>query len=173
MDILGFLVGVVLLILGRRLFWLFVGCIGFAVGFSYGPLLWSTQSDLIQLVLAIGVGIVGAILAILFQKVAIALAGFAAGGYIAVHAMHLFGLEIGQFIWLPYILGGIVGAVLLFIIFDWALILLSSVAGASLAVQAVNLRPQGEAELFFVLMISGVFVQTLLFVKTKAVQEDR
>ena len=39
--------------------------------------------------------------------------------------------------------------------------------------QAVNLRPQVEAGLFFVLVISGVFVQTLLFVKTRTLPENR
>lgn len=39
------LVGVVLLLFGRRLFWLFVAACGFAVGLNLAPQLTSTQSE--------------------------------------------------------------------------------------------------------------------------------
>jgi len=35
MGVLNIFVGIALLILGRKLFWLFVACVGFAVGFTY------------------------------------------------------------------------------------------------------------------------------------------
>ena len=162
MGLLNFLIGVVLLTLGRKLFWLFVGCVGFAAGFTYVRQLWGTQSDLLILGIALGLGLIGALLAIFFQALAIALAGFVAGGYITFTIMNLFGLGAPQWIWLFYLTGGIVGTVLLFIIFDWALIALSSVIGASLIVQVTELSPHLEVVIFFLLIISGVLFQARL-----------
>jgi hypothetical protein len=159
MDIINIIIGVMLLTLGRKLFWLFVGCIGFAAGFHYAPLWWHVQSDLILLVLALITGILGAILAIFFQKVAIALAGFAAGSYITVNVMGLFGWTAGSLIWLPYVIGGLIGAIILFIVFDWALIILSSFAGSSVIVQSIELGPQFEIWVFFGLIILGFAIQ--------------
>jgi hypothetical protein len=73
-------IGVLMLTFGRKLFWLFVGCLGFAVGFNYAPYVWQVQSNLFLLVLATITGIIGAVLALFFQKIAIGLAGFAGGG---------------------------------------------------------------------------------------------
>jgi hypothetical protein len=159
MGIINFIIGISMLTLGHRLFWLFVGCMGFAAGFYYTPQIWTIHSDLILLVIAVTGGIVGAILAILFQKVAIVLAGFAAGSFIAVNLMDLLGLQLGQFIWLPHIIGGILGAVLLFFLFDWALILLSCFAGASLIVQTIDFSPLLEKGLFTGLVILGIVFQ--------------
>jgi hypothetical protein len=159
MDILNILIGVVLLTVGRKLFWLFVGCIGFAAGFYYAPLWWQVPSNLILLVLALFTGILGAILAISFQKVAVALAGFAAGSYIVVNVMGLFGRTDGPLIWLPYVIGGLIGAIILFIVFDWALIILSSLAGSSVIVQSIELGPQLEILIFIGLIILGFAIQ--------------
>jgi len=162
MGLLNFIIGVVLLTLGRKLFWLFVACVGFAAGFTYVHQLSGTQSDLLILGIALGLGLIGALLAIFFQALAIALAGFVAGGYIAFTIMNLFGFEAPQWMWLFYLAGGIVGTVLLFVIFDWALIALSSVIGASLVVQVTELSPRLEVAIFFLLVISGVLWQARL-----------
>jgi hypothetical protein len=58
--VINILIGTVLLTLGRRLFWLFVGIIGFAVGFHFAASVWQPQSQL----LLIGV----AALAFFFRK---------------------------------------------------------------------------------------------------------
>jgi hypothetical protein len=68
----GVLVGVAVLLLGRRLFWLFVGAIGFVFGaqiaaqFTHQP-----ASSPVVLLVAIAFGIIGALLAIMLQKIAI------------------------------------------------------------------------------------------------------
>ena len=162
MGLVNFILGVILLTLGRKLFWLFVGCVGFAAGVTYAHQLWGTQSDLMILGIALGLGLIGALLAIFFQAVAIALAGFVAGGYITFTIMNLFGFESAQLIWLFYIIGGILGAVLLFIIFDWTLIALSSLLGASLIVQVTELSSHLEVVIFFLLIILGVLFQSRL-----------
>jgi hypothetical protein len=166
---INLIIGAILLTLGRRFFWLFVGCIGFALGVHYAPQLWEVTSHGLLFVLAVITGIVGAVLALVFQKFAIGLAGFAAGGYIAINLINIVGLRLGPFIWLPHIIGGIIGTLLLFLIFDWALILVSSFAGASLIIQTVNLNPRIEVWLFFALFVGGILIQTTFFLKRPSV----
>lgn len=170
-DILHILIGIIILISGRKLFWLFVGCVGFVIGFHYTPYLWNIQSHLILIIIAIITGIIGAVLAVFFQKIAIGLAGFAAGGYIAVNILNLIGFQIGQLIWLPYLIGGIIGALLLFLIFDWALIVVSCFAGASMIIQAVHLNPTVKLGLFCVLIIMGGIIQSVLYLKSQTVRQ--
>jgi len=164
------MIGVLMLVFGRKLFWLFVGCLGFAVGFNYAPYVWQVQSNLFLLILA--TIIIGAVLALFFQKLAIGLAGFAGGGYITLNLMNLFGIRIEQAVWLPYLIGGIIGALLLFFIFDWALIFVSSLAGATLIIQAAKLSPGIEMAVYFALIVAGIVIQTVLYRKAVPMQGE-
>jgi hypothetical protein len=159
------LLGIVLLLLGRRLFWFFVGVAGFLVGmniaeqFVVGP-----QGT--NLLIAIVAGILGAVIAIFLQKVAIAIAGFVIGGYITVELLResaLFPTALvgthGTAFSVPYIIGGIIGAVLLFVLFDWGLIVLSSLSGASLIVHSITFQRHALQLLFAVLVVVGIVVQ--------------
>jgi hypothetical protein len=165
MGIIHFILGLVLLTLGRKLFWLFVGCVGFVAGFTYAQQIFDAQSDLVILAIATIAGLIAALIAVFLQRVAIALAGFMAGGQITLDIMGMFGLETGQVIWLPYLIGGIVGAVLLFLVFDWALIIISSIVGAGLIVQVTVFGPWLERMLFFALIILGAIFQARLLRK--------
>ena len=76
--------GGVLLVLGRKLFWLFVAGVGFAVGMFVTPLLLPDVPQGVTLAAAIALAVLGAVLAITVQKIAIGLVGFIAGGLIAL-----------------------------------------------------------------------------------------
>jgi hypothetical protein len=156
------LVGLTLLTLGRRLFWLFVGCVGFALSFTYAEGLWNVQSDLINLAIGILVGLVGAVLAVFLQGIAIALSGVAAGGFIMMHLLDLLGLGGTRVPWLLYVIGGVIGAVSLLLIFDWALIFLSSLLGSALIVQVAALGGHAERLLFIGLAVVGILFQAKL-----------
>ena len=171
-TVITVLIGVLMLVFGRKLFWLFVGCLGFAVGFNYAPNVWQVQSNLFLLILATITGVIGAVLALFFQKLAIGLAGFAGGGYIALNLMNLFGIRIEQAVWLPYLIGGIIGALLLFLIFDWALIFVSSLAGATLIIQAAKLSPGIEMAVYFALIVAGIVIQTVLYRRAAPMQGE-
>lgn len=161
MELFHFFVGLSLLGFGRKLFWLFVGCAGFAAGFTIVPQIWRIPSEVIILVVSIGAGIIGALLAIFFQRVAVGLGGFAAGGYIAMSLLNGFGVQTNQMVWIVLFGSGIIGALLLFVIFDRALIVLSSISGASLLAQAVQLHPTVEWVSFFMLLVIGVAFQSM------------
>ena len=117
-------------------------------------------------------GKITSLLALFFQKIAIGLAGFAGGGYIALNLLNLLGIRLEQIIWLPYLVGGIIGALLLFFIFDWALIFVSSLTGATMIIQTVNLSPGIELLLYCALVIAGVVIQTALYRKSSPGQRQ-
>lgn len=162
-----------MLTLGRKLFWLFVGLIGFAVGFHYATSVWQLQSQLLLIGLAALTGILGAVLAVFFQKIAVGLAGFAGGGYIALNLINLLGVRLDQLIWLPYLIGGIIGMLLLFFIFDWALIFISALAGASMIIQVLSLNPGMEIGLYLALVIFGLIIQTVLYRTSASLKEKK
>ena len=157
--VINIIIGAVLLLFGRNSFWLFVGCIGFAVGLQYAPLLWDVKSPAVLIVLSSITGVVGAILAVVFQKIAIGLAGFAGGAYITNNLLKFTGLQWDTLFWVPYIL---------FMVFDWALILVSSFAGAMMIIQALDLKPRTNIWLLCILFIFGMIVQTMLFLRARS-----
>ena len=158
-PLLGALVGLVILFFGRKLFWLCVAAIGFAAGVEIAPLLIQHPSPWLALTFALVLGFVGALLAIFFQKIAIGIAGFIAGGRLAIAIAATIAFSYGQYYWLIFLVGGIVGAILLLVLFDWALIFLSAVLGAYLIEGITALPPGGSAVLFIVLVVIGVLVQ--------------
>jgi hypothetical protein len=172
MILFNWFVGLTLLVLGRKLFWLFVGCVGFISGYTSVHQLGGGQSELFVFLIALFLGLVGALLALFFQGVAIALAGFVAGGYISMITVNFSGFELGQLLWPIFVIGGILGAVLLFLIFDWALIVISSLSGASFIVQTVELKHDVETVLFFILVILGIIIQTVLLKKGRRQERE-
>lgn len=160
--VLQILLGVSVLFLGRRLFWLFVAAVGFVAGALLAGLLFRGASDLAILVVAAAFGVLGALSAILLQRLAIAVSGFIAGGYISVIAMQHWGWKSDAHVWVPFIAGGILGALLLSMIFDPALIVLSSVIGSVMVVQPLALSPVHSGLFFIMLAAAGIVVQTVL-----------
>lgn len=153
------LIGVAVLTLGRKLFWLAVAVVGFIVGLSLVVRLMSDQPDWVVLVAALIAGGIGALLAILVQKVAIGVAGFVMGGYFVAWLVRFLELDSGQWTWLLLIVGGIVGALLALSLIEVALIALSTLAGAALIVQAINFSPLVTGLLFLALLVVGIVIQ--------------
>ena len=154
------LIGGALLLLGRRLFWLFLMGVGFAAGSVFALELVSGQEGWMPLAIALGAGLVGALLALMAQKLAVGVAGFLAGGYLAYV---LAGTRIAELPpWAVFVIGGILGAILLALLFNWALIALSSLVGAALVSQALPIAPPWQTVLFVALGCVGLAVQTRL-----------
>src|SRR5438105_15811116 len=83
-PIVGAIVGVIILLFGRRLFWLCVAAVGFAAGVELAPHLVQQPSPLLALSFALILGFIGALLALFLQKIAIAIVGFLSGGKLAL-----------------------------------------------------------------------------------------
>ena len=157
------LVGLLLLVLGRRLYWLFVAGIGFLYGLELGPRLMPDQPETVIAIVALGLALAGALVAIIATKVVLGMTGFVSGGGIAVLLLANLGLDSGVVALGVYLVAGLIGAVLLLVVFDWTLIVLSSLAGASLIVMSVGglleIPPIAGTVLVLVLAAGGAFIQ--------------
>lgn len=162
-PILSVLIGVVVLFFGRKLFWLCVAAVGFAAGMQVAPHLMHEPSEILQLSVAIVFGFIGALLALFLQKVAIAIAGFLAGGKLAMALVAAFIAEGARYPGIAFIVGGIIGAILLLGVFDWALIVMSALVGAYLIRHTIALPPTGATLLFVGLTAVGIIVQAAAF----------
>lgn len=168
-PILSVLLGAIILFFGRKLFWLCVAAVGFAAGVELAPYLMHQPTPLLALTFALVLGFVGALVALFLQKVAIAVAGFLAGGKLALAIVAAFFFQHANYLTIVFIVGGIIGAVLLLMLFDWALIGLSSVVGAYLIESAIVLPPVGTAVLFIMLVLVGIVIQTMAMWRVRAV----
>lgn len=152
------LVGLVLLLYGRRLYWAFVAGVGFLTGLALGPHLLPGRPEWMILVVALVLALVGAVFAVVAKKVMIAVIGFFAGGGIGLLLLRQHGIAGDVPAWIVYVLAGIVGLVLMRIVFEAALILLSSLAGAGLIVAGVERFVTLSPELAFLLIVVAALV---------------
>jgi hypothetical protein len=162
--------GATLLLAGRRLFWLFVAITGFFVGAEVAGDLFASRPQWIVWVLAAGAGIIGAVLAMLLQRVAFAVAGFYAGGYVAIALVQSFGWGMPDVA--VSLVGGIIGAVLAALVMDGAIIVLSSLVGSGLIVAALSLQSLQGALLGAAFAAVGIFVQVTFASKKRDAQQQ-
>jgi hypothetical protein len=164
------LVGLLLLVLGRRLYWLFVAGLGFLYGLELAPRLMPGQSETVIVIVALGLALAGALLAVVATKVVLGMIGFVAGGGIAVLVLGNLLMDSAVVALAVYLIAGVIGAVLLLVLFDWTLIVLSSLAGASLIVMSVErlleIPPIAGTGLVLVLAAVGALIQTGLWRRT-------
>lgn len=166
MGFSSIIVGLILLVFGRKLFWLFIAIAGFLVGMALSSVVLADQPEWVLLLVALGAGLLGALLAVFAERVAFALAGFYAGSYLALIAAQSFGGDGNSILW--FVFGGVIGGVFASLIMDWAIIVLSCLVGAGAIVQTLHL---GQAEGFFVfvvLVIAGTFLQRRLMIRSQA-----
>ncbi|MFO7715196.1 hypothetical protein [Desulfosarcina sp.] len=156
--------GALLLVLGWKLFWLFVGVVGFAAGLQAAKLVFDPQPFWMLWAAGLICGGIGAIMALFFQRLAIGIGGFIAGSTIAFHLMLVAGYDAGV---LVVLIGGVAGAVALYLLFDWALILLSSVVGTTLIIEAAGRQAPYAPVLYALLIAAGVIFQASLLIKSR------
>jgi hypothetical protein len=162
--------GLVLLLFGRRLFWLFVALAGFGAGMYVAHDYFQMESPGLSLAIALLAGVLGALLSIFLQKLAVGVAGFAAGGYLA--ALLLKNLNAESFAWIGFIIGGVLGALFLLTLFEWALIILSSLVGAAFVADGLA-TPQTALGVFGAALVIGIIVQRMQLPDEKKPRAER
>ena len=150
--------GLLLLVLGRQLYTALLGLLGFFV--SYGMLadVATLPSD-VRLLVAVGIGVVSALLAFVVRKVAVAVAGAMLGAGAALWAAGFYGLKVEVLWWVVTAVAALLGAWLLRQVFETALIVVSSFIGALLIVAAVGLQGLPAHAAVAVLIVAGVAFQ--------------
>ena len=170
-PILSLAIGALLLLFGRRLFWLFVAAIGFALGLALTPHLMHEPPPWLALALGLFLGLLGMVAAFVLQKLAIGVAGFLAGGRLAIVCASAFLVNQAQYYWPIFIIGGVVGAMLLLALFDWALIILSSAEGAHLISEVIHVPERGAGILFVALLALGIIVQASMLRRRSVIRD--
>jgi hypothetical protein len=151
-------VGLAVLLCGRQLFWLFVGSAGFVAGLTIARMVLADRGAGVTLVVALAAGLLGILLVILLERLAVSAAGFVAGGHLLVGTLAGAGLARGAD-WLAYLVGGMVGALLVVRFFDWALIALSVLLGTALLESVLVVGTGSRVLLFVALVAVGLVVQ--------------
>jgi len=151
--------GIVMLLFGRTLYWAFIAIAGFLAGMMLADAWLADKEQWIRILAAVGAGVVGAVLGIFIQRLAFAIGGFFAGGYLAIAIATQMNAPGDQNIWL--IAGGVLGAIVAALVMDWAIIVLSSLAGATaiLTPFAAKLGDQLFPVLFVALAVIGIIFQ--------------
>jgi hypothetical protein len=155
--------GITLLTMGRRLYWLFLGGAGFIFGFDIAGRLIHGLSHGAVLFIALLAGIAGAILAVFIQKLAVVAGGFIAGGYLLPILLEGLGTGFSHYHWLLVLIGGIIGSFFMSVLFGWALIILSTILGSYFILQTLRFGPEISKLIFIILLILGVAIQYGLF----------
>ena len=165
--------GAVLLLAGRRLYWLLAAGAGFVLGFLLAQAILREQPENVILVVALVVAVIFAVLAVVGQKFVIGLVGFIAGGIGLLRLLEILNIAViepstvlGVVV---FIAGGILGAILLSSLFDLGLVILSSLVGAQILLgglgQLVEV-PGGFTTIALVVLIGvGLVTQLILFRK--------
>jgi len=173
--IVQIVVGLVELLFGRRLFWLFVAIGGFLFGWWVTPAIFEGIPMWGRVVVGVVLGLILAVLARFFTRAMVAVGGFLIFGPALVVAVDRFGGSVpqgGRSYWIAFAIGGVVGAILLGIFFNWALIILSSLAGAGATVAGIEhltdtLPRWAEVVMIVVLLAIGLVFQIKSFFKHK------
>jgi len=159
------LLGCTVLLAGRNIFWLFIAVIGFLLGTELAQL-WLADQPL-WLVLAAGIvlGLAGAVLAVVYERVAFALAGFYAVAFLVITHADKPGF-VNMPAYMPYVAGAF-GALLAVLLTDWTIIVLSALAGAAAIVSVFALQTLVETVSFLALAVIGILVQWSLFTRRR------
>jgi len=166
LAIIQLVIGAIQLLLGRKIFWLMVGIMGFLVGLSLTVYILN-WADWLKLLVGLGVGVVFAVLATFIQKPMAAIFGFFAFGLAAATLAGLWGVnQSSSWYWIIFAVAGVIGVILVFTLFDWALIIGTSLSGAGSIIAALNsmlrapLSGVVTVALFLILLLVGITYQS-------------
>ena len=157
LEIAYIIIGIILLMFGRKLFFVFAGMSAFLIGFEYADLFFSARNEKTAMI----------VLAFIVQKVGLSISGFLSGGYVSTMIVKELGFKINWLPWVIFLLGGILGVVLVSVIFEWALIILSSLVGAFLIIQTTDFSLYWVKILFVLLASVGIVTQVIQYRKNE------
>ena len=168
--------GLVALLAGRQLFWAFIAAAGFVLGFNVAGRWLAVQPQWVLILAGIVLGFLGAILAVVAQRLAVAIAGFVTGGYLLLYfadVLRFAGGNAPEI--LLFVVGGLIGALLLSLLLDPALIVLSAAFGAALLSRSVanllQVEPGPGILIYVALFVVGLGVQWAAYSRTSDTEE--
>jgi hypothetical protein len=151
--------GVILLLFGRRLFWLLVAAIGFFVGLGLADAYLSVDAEALRWTLGIVAGVVAALAMVFVQRFAISAAGALAAGYSTYWYLSLSWDPLEFWAWGLVAGAAVVGLLIARTVFGFGLIFVSALSGATLILEGAGSEAATSRWLFLVLVVVGTAVQ--------------
>jgi hypothetical protein len=162
MEVLYVGIGFLMLIAGRPIYSVFVGCIGLLVGSYLADQITFFPSDTNQLLISLLFAVIGVIMTQIYKRWAARLAACIAGGILVINLPHVFGAS--GYWTSPYLIaaGAIISLVLAFIIFDFAMVVLSSLLAVTLILSYMRPGNLDQGFMFLILLVFGIIIQYFL-----------
>lgn len=161
-DWVALAVGVLLLVAGRRLYWLALAGVGFVAGLTLAGALAESAapgSPGLEMALTLAGGLLGALLAVWVQKLAVLLGGLVLGGAAVFWLAPLASWDPEGWIWLAALVGAALGAALAPALFAFSLVAFTSLLGAALVASHLGLGQPHEGWAFLGLAALGLLLQ--------------
>lgn len=165
--------GVLLAVVGRHLFWLAVGLVGFLLTYSVATALLPDLDPIVVTALAVGIGVVGAVVTLASLRLVASIAG---GLLLAVVARALFVLYVDDsaWQWFAFAIGVALGWLLVRGLFDVGIIVTTALGGGwyvatGLATADVALSSSATLWAGLGVAIIGIAVQTSVWRRSVAV----
>jgi hypothetical protein len=159
LNALLIVIGVILLLLGRRAYLISVGILGFLGGLYLFTLFIGTAHDWRSVLFALLFGTVGSLLAFSLHKAAWIFGGFCGGGVLLLYLNDASGIGGDGSPVMLFVVGGAAGAAFFLLLLDWALIVVTSIMGAVLIAYQSRLEGAAGLALFALLLLTGMLVQ--------------
>ncbi len=158
-DVGAILIGLVLLFLGRRFFWMAAGLVGFLFGYNilqhFVGIWW------LNLIVGLILGGMLAWLATKFIKLVSYFVGALAGAVLLPLLLGFLGIPFNWFVMV--LIGALAGLLFISVAFSWGLIILSALMGASIVSQNIadifSLNQGVKSIVGLILLVLGVVIQ--------------
>ena len=152
--------GVMILLLGRELSFLFSAAMAAFLGFRLTPLLPSAWPSWSDTAFVLAVALIAAILTIINERSGFYVSGFLIGGYAFTEFYAPNSLMIPV---LPFIVGSVLGAVIIGLFTEWAMIIVATLIGTYIIYGILPLVGTAKTLVSAGIFIVGALVQVILF----------
>lgn len=151
--------GILLLLLGRRILWLFLGILGFFVTRLLALTYLPDLSGQTTLIIALAGGGLAASLILLAEKLAVTGGGVLGGAFVGAFVWQQLVPGAGGMPWIGIVAGAILGFLIVRFVVKLALAITASAVGAALLALALP-EPEYRMITFVVLLVVGLVLQS-------------
>jgi hypothetical protein len=164
--VLNLFIGLTMLLVGHRVFWLFVGGMVYLYISEQMTEAGSYPPDAIM-AYGLFAGVFASVAAFFLHKITLGVVGFFVGGIALVSIMQSLGVEPSSYLF-TFLMGAVFGVIFFSYLFDWTMVLMSSWLGAA---YLTSLAPFGDETqkgvAMLVLTLIGVLFQGYQLYKRK------
>jgi len=164
--ILNLFIGLTMLLIGHRVFWLFVGGM---VYLYISEQMTQSGNYLPETIIAYGLfaGVFASLAAFFLHKITLGVVGFFVGGVGMVLLMQSLGVEPSSYLF-TFLMGAVFGVIFFSYLFDWTMVLLSSWLGSAYLTSLIAFEDETQKGVaMLVLTLIGTLFQGYQLYKRK------